>query len=104
VWRSLYRGCDKGLTVRGLNLGRGKRFFCCPKRSDRLLSPVCLVFGGSLGSFPDMNLTTHPYLASRLGISGSIHLLPHTCLRDMYRDDLLYIFRVCKSVHYHTFN
>ena len=80
VWRSLYRDCGKGLTIRGSNIDRGKRFFCYPKRPHRFLGPVCLIFGGSLGSFPDVNLTSRPHLVSRLRISGSIPLLPlHAC-------------------------
>jgi hypothetical protein len=92
VWRNQYRDCGKDLTVWGSNLGRGERFFCCPKRPYMFLGPLCLILGGSLGSLPDMNLTTHPHLVPRLRIKWISISTPPTRLRGMDRDDLLYIF------------
>jgi hypothetical protein len=69
---------------------RGRRFFFCPKRPDRLWCPPRLLFNGYRSSFQgvkrrERNVDTHLHLVPRLRTSGDIHLplSPLICLHGV---------------------
>jgi hypothetical protein len=71
-----------GLDDRGSFPGRGKGFFLCTLRPDRLWDPPGLLFNGYRGPFPGVKcgrgvmLTTHPHLVPRSRKRGAIPPLP----------------------------
>jgi hypothetical protein len=79
-YRSRYSDSAAGWTVRALNPGRGKRFFCFPKYPDRLWGQSSLLLNAYWGYIPGLNWPGRelesPNLMPRLRMSGVIMLLP----------------------------
>jgi len=91
-------------TIRGSNLGRGKRVFSSPNRPDRPWSPFSLMFSMHLGSVPGIKWpeceVDHLYPSkTEVTIEGSCTCTATICRNGEIRDS----FCVCRDLcHIHA--
>jgi len=76
------------LTIRGSNLGRGKRYLPSPKRRDLLWGPSCVIFSGCRGFFQGIKRPEHVPL--------DIYLVPRLAIRLLWGPSCV-IFSGCRG-------